>query len=58
MLGGFLAIFGMLFLCQRFTIGLIPIFKKQIGRFSIGDILFTFSSLAFIFAYVDFYKIY
>lgn len=57
--GTFLVVFGSLFFIQRFTIGFIPFFKKEINtRISRGDVLFTLTSLLFIIAFVDFYKPY
>ena len=54
MLGSFLLVFGLLFFIQRYTIGLIPIFHKQIGKFAIGDLLFITTSLLLILFFVDF----
>lgn len=56
MLGSFLLVFGLLFFVQRYTIGLIPIFHRHIGKFAIGDLLFATTSLLFIFCFVDFLK--
>lgn len=58
-LGSFLVTFSLLYFIQHFTIGLIPIFKKEIKkRISIGDVVFCVSSLFFILIFVDFYKPY
>lgn len=51
-LGTFFVIFGLLFLLQYFTIGLIPFFKKRIIKnLSRGDLLFTVSSLLIFFSF-------
>ncbi|OMC77259.1 hypothetical protein [Viridibacillus sp. FSL H8-0123] len=53
--GSFCATFGILYLVQRFTIGLLPFFKREIKRtISIGDVLFSLSSLIFILSFMDF----
>lgn len=58
-IGTFFCVFGLLFFAQRYTIGLLPFFKKQFKKqFCIGDIFFSATSITFIVLFVDFYKPY
>lgn len=58
-IGTFLSLFGIFYLIQRYTIGFIPLFKKQVSRvFSLGDIVFSVTSLSFIIIFIDILKPY
>lgn len=55
----FTLVLGILYLIQKFTIGLLPFFKKNIYKtFALGDPIFILVSLIFVFKYVEFYKPY
>lgn len=57
--GSFLLLFSLLYFIQYYTLGLIPIFKKELKKkISIGDLVFCFNSLGFILLFVEFYKPY
>lgn len=58
-LATFIAVLGTLFLIQKITIGLLPIFKRAIYRsVSFGDPIFIFTSMFIILKYLDFYRPY
>ena len=58
-LATFCVTFGLLYFVQRFTFGLLPFFKKEIQQtITVGDVVFSTTSLFFIIAFVDFYKPY
>lgn len=52
-------LFGLLYFLQTYTLGFLPFFKKSVfGKFILGDIVFSLSSILFILLLVDFNKIY
>lgn len=56
--GSFLLTFSALYFIQYFTLGFIPLFKKEIkNTISIGDIVFPAISLIIIILFIDFGKI-
>jgi|HigsolmetaAR203D_1030402.scaffolds.fasta_scaffold00989_10 hypothetical protein len=58
-IGTFFCVFGLLFFVQRYTIGFLPFFKKQLkNQLSIGDVFFSITSIMFIVFFVDFYTPY
>lgn len=55
----FVAVLGTLYLVQKLTIGLLPIFKKSLFKsLSLGDPIFVLTALIIIYKYIDFYRPY
>lgn len=58
-IGTSMFLFGLLYFLQSYTLGFLSFFKKTVfGKFILGDIVFSLSSILFILLLVDFNKIY
>lgn len=58
-IGTSMFLFGLLYFLQSYTLGFLSFLKKTVfGKFILGDIVFSLSSILFILLLVDFNKIY
>lgn len=56
-IGSFCIVLSLLYFIQYYTLGFIPIFKKEIkSRISLGDLTFISTSVLFILIFVEFYN--